>query len=316
MNTTHKRLFLGVDGGASKIAVVVMDEGGHVLLEETTALGANYQALDVATVVENLEVAVQSAVQQVGLRPAMFDYSVFGLAGCNFDSDHHVLTEALRKSALSSIVSGGFAVVNDSQVALRAGTKDGIGVVLIAGTGSNCFGRDEKGNTAQAGGWNHLLSDEGSGYDIGLRTLQAVMHSLDGRSGETALTAAVFKFLGVDSLESLYREVYANFASKSQIASLAKITVEVAERRDAEAQDILNHSVNELLLMVDAVLQRLAWRDSAVPVVAVGSVIGSRNYVRQRFQVELLRIAPRARLVLPKASSAEGAAMMALEARR
>ena len=107
--------------------------------------------------------------------------------------------------------------------------------------------------------------------------------------------------------------MYAKYQNKAAIASLAKQTVEIAAKGDAVARDILNHSVNELLSMVDAVIRRLDWRDTAIPVIAVGSVVGHRNYVRQRFQSELLRVAPKAKLVTPKVSSANGAALLALE---
>src|SRR5690606_21599520 len=167
--------------------------------------------------------------------------------------------------------------------------------------------------TVQSGGVDYILSDEGGGYDIGLRSLKAVAHTLDGRAEDTELVNAVFAELGVDSLETLYHKVYREYQSKSQIASLAKLTVEVATKGDMVARDILNHSVNELLSMVDAVLQKMDWRDSQVPVVAVGSVIGQKNYVRQRFEMELRRIAPKAKVIKPSISSGMGAALLALE---
>ena len=307
------RYYLGVDGGASNITVVILDEKGNSVYEATSPHGANFRALSLDQAVNNLEESVREAVQTLDLRPAVFEKSVFGLAGCNFPSDEEMLYGALRKSALSTMLGGGFSVHNDSAVALRAGTDDGIGVVLIAGTGSNCFGRSASGETAKAGGLDTILSDEGSGYDIGIRSLQAVVQALDGRGEETALVQAIFNQLKVDSLQQLHDEVYAKYQTKAAIASLAKQTVEIAAKGDAVARDILNHSVNELLSMVDAVIRRLDWRDTAIPVIAVGSVVGHRNYVRQRFQSELLRVAPKAKLVTPKVSSANGAALLALE---
>lgn len=314
MTDNNKRLYLGVDGGASKIAAVVVDDQGKVVAEQTLPEGANYQSLPLADVVENLEEAVRLVVQELKAKPVIFDYGVFGLAGCNFEADRKVLTEALQKSSLNTMLGRGFEVVNDSEIALRAGTKDGVGVVIIAGTGSNCFGRNIEGETAKAGGLSHILSDEGSGYDIGLRGLQAVVQSLDGRDGETSLVSAILSHLKVEDLEGLYSEVYSKYTSKAQIASLAPIVIELAEKLDATAQDILNHSVNELVLMVDAVLRKLDCRDDAVPVVTVGSVLTGKNYVRRRFQTELLRVAPRARMTNLSVSSGMGAAMMAVEA--
>lgn len=295
------------------MTVVILDEQGNSLYEATTPHGANYRALSLDQAVNNLEESVQEAVQTVALRPPVFEKSVFGLAGCNFPSDQELLFSALRKSALSTMLGGGFSVYNDSLVALRAGTKDGVGVVLIAGTGSNCFGQTATGKTAKSGGLDNVLSDEGSGYDIGIRSLQAVVQNLDGRGEDTALVQAIFNRLQVDSLQQLHDVVYTKHQTKAAIASLAKQTIEIAAKGDSVARDILNHSVNELLSMVDAVIRQLDWRDTTVPVVAVGSIVGHRNYVRQRFQSELIRVAPKAKLVTPKISSATGAALLALE---
>jgi hypothetical protein len=45
--------------------------------------------------------------------------------------------------------------------------------VLIAGTGSIAYGRNAEGRTARAGGHGPGASDEGSGYDIGRRAVEA-----------------------------------------------------------------------------------------------------------------------------------------------
>src|SRR2546430_368975 len=54
---------------------------------------------------------------------------------------------------------------------------------LLSGTGSCCFGRTLDGRTAKVGGWGHILGDKGSGFEIGLRALKAVVYYFD-RDGE------------------------------------------------------------------------------------------------------------------------------------
>ena len=44
-------------------------------------------------------------------------------------------------------------VVNDALIALEAGAGVGPGIVIIAGTGSICYGRNERGQAARSGGW-------------------------------------------------------------------------------------------------------------------------------------------------------------------
>ena len=56
-------------------------------------------------------------------------------------------------------------------------------MLVLSGTGSCCFGRTWNGKTAKVGGWGHILGDKGSGFEIGLRALKAVVYYYD-RDGE------------------------------------------------------------------------------------------------------------------------------------
>lgn len=307
------QLYLGVDGGASNISMVVADIHGKILAQQLVTGGANYHAIGLDQTVEHLESVLQDVVEQLNVLPVVFRRAVFGLAGCNFDSDKQILAQALRQSSMSTMLGGGFEVVNDSRVALRSGTKDGIGIALIAGTGSNCYGYTSDGRESKAGGLDYILSDEGSGYDIGLRGLRAAVSQLDGRGDTTLLTKQIFAKLKVSSLEELYVKVYQEYATKSQIASLAVTVCECADEGDVVARDILNHSVNELVSLVDAVVKQLGWEEQMVPVVLVGSVL-HQSYVSSRLKTELKRVAPLLKPVTPDVTAAVGAVWMAMEA--
>ena len=64
---------------------------------------------------------------------------------------------------------------------IAAGTTEGWGVGVIAGTGSIAVGRTKDGQTARAGGWGHLIGDEGSAYSVVLDALRLVARRADGR---------------------------------------------------------------------------------------------------------------------------------------
>ena len=66
----------------------------------------------------------------------------------------------------------GLCSVNDGDLVVAAGTPEGWGVGLIAGTGSIAVGRAPDGRTARAGGWGHLIGDEGSAYGVVLDALR------------------------------------------------------------------------------------------------------------------------------------------------
>jgi glucosamine kinase len=69
-------------------------------------------------------------------------------------------------------------VVHDARLVLAAAGLDA-GIVLIAGTGSVACGWDAAGREARAGGWGHLLGDEGSGYWIVREGIRRVLADAD-----------------------------------------------------------------------------------------------------------------------------------------
>lgn len=312
--TIHEQLYLGVDGGASNITIALMNSKKQIVYEHTSSGGANYHTLGMDMALANIETAIQDAIEKLEIPPpVVFDYSVFGLSGSNFSSDASKLEQSIKYSPLSTMLGGGFKVVNDSLIALHAGLPEAVGIILLVGTGSNCLGQTQSGQTVQSGGMDYILSDEGSGYDIGLRALRAVTRQLDGRSEATRITKELLTRLQVDTLEQLYDVVYRLYTTKAAIASLADLVGQAAESGDHIAQSILNHSVNELLKMVDAVMTKLEWRDGPVSVVLMGSTILQGAYMRRRFEAEVRRINPQIRTVVPQISPAAAAALMAFQ---
>ncbi len=94
----------------------------------------------------------------------------------------------MREWAARTQLAATVDVIEDAALLLAAGTPDGWGVAVVAGTGSMAFARAADGRTARAGGWGPLLGDEGSGYAIALAGLRAAARAADGRAPATPLT--------------------------------------------------------------------------------------------------------------------------------
>src|SRR5207248_2891527 len=78
------------------------------------------------------------ALAPTDLGPGDIGAAAFGLAGVDWPSD-----EPRVRSAIDPIgLDGRYVLVNDSFVALRAGSREGVGVVLVAGTGAVAAGRN------------------------------------------------------------------------------------------------------------------------------------------------------------------------------
>src|SRR5438128_1339137 len=93
-------------------------------------------------------------------------------------------------------------------LALVAGAQDAPGIVIVSGTGSIAYGRNANGEAARAGGWGHMIGDEGSGYWIGREALTAVMRAADGRGPATGLSDDILAYFQVTDVSHLPRIVY------------------------------------------------------------------------------------------------------------
>ena len=78
--------------------------------------------------------------------------------------------EVLKQELEATGFTGTWKLCGDQEIALR-GAMDTPGLILIAGTGSICFGKNGAGETFRSGGYGHLIDDGGSGYASRTRRL-------------------------------------------------------------------------------------------------------------------------------------------------
>src|SRR4030095_5317067 len=142
--------------------------------------------------------------QALGERSIVPTAVCLGIAGVDREDEASTVRAIMRRIGYRSHT----IVVNDALIALVAAAGDAPGVVIIAGTGAIVYGRNANGEAARAGGWGHMIGDEGSGYWIGREALSAVMRAYDGRGPATRLTAAILSHLNVDDESRLPRIVY------------------------------------------------------------------------------------------------------------
>src|ERR1700686_136401 len=175
--------FLGVDGGASKTAALVTDENGSPL-GDGLAGPSNPPRVGIETASRNIERAVNKALGAADVPSREIVWAYCGIAG----ADHPAHRQEVVDSLSIFFPRGNFTVDNDARIALTGAVGYGGGVVVIAGTGSVAFGRNEKGEEARAGGWGPIVGDEGSAYGIARAGLAAVLRAFDGRGQKTLIT--------------------------------------------------------------------------------------------------------------------------------
>src|SRR2546430_13778998 len=174
--------FLGVDGGASKTAALVTEDTGKPL-GGGMAAPSNHLGVGMEPAARNTERAVNKALVTADVASREIVWAYCGIAG----ADHPAHRQEIVDSLNIFFPRGNFTVDNDARIALTGAIGFGAGVVVIAGTGSVAFGRNDAGEEARAGGWGPTLGDEGSAYGIARAGLAAGLRAYDGRGPATTM---------------------------------------------------------------------------------------------------------------------------------
>ena len=201
-------------------------------------------------------------------------------------------------------------VGNDALPALRAGADRLQGIVLIAGTGSICYGADGAGRVVRTGGWGGLFGDEGSGFAIGRAALQAVAQSSDGRRAPTVLIDHVLEHLGLHEPDELIPWAYGlpPERQKSAVAALAPVVFAAVETGCDPARKIVEAAATDLRRHIEAVLVMLG---SSLPrptaVVLSGGVLRPESPLARLLEADIAREGLPVRPVRADISAARGA---------
>jgi glucosamine kinase len=243
------RYVMGVDGGATKTLAAVLD-----LEAKTLHVGhggpSNEDAVGAAAAVQALLGAADEAIARAGIDAGELGAAVLAIAG----TDTQAIVEHVRAARTDAWI-----VVNDVVAAWATATGGGPGVAAIAGTGSNVFGVGGAGTSVRAwraGGWGHLLGDEGSGYWLGVQSIKAALRHREASGPATALSEAATAFFGEATVEAVAQSVYSNPLTKGEIAAFAVETATLAEQGDAVARELYERGARELGEQIQAVIRR------------------------------------------------------------
>ena len=303
--------YLGIDGGGSKTAALVTDESGTPR-GRGLAGGSNHLRVGLETATRNIERAVNIALVESGIAIREIEYAYCGIAGSDHPEHHERVVDSLK----TFFPRGNFIVDTDARIALTGAVGFGSGIVIIAGTGSVAFGRNDRGDEFRAGGWGPILGDEGSGYAIGRDGLIAVLRAHDGRGSKTAITDLLCREHGMCDPADLPRHIYAATTHADDIARYGKMVMECAAAGDPLAQEIIHRAAFALAECVAAVARRLNITGESFPVAYVGGAFFAGDQLVTPMRNAINSVAPRAQLITPLHTPVEGAAMMAIRAAR
>jgi glucosamine kinase len=300
------RFVLGIDGGATKTLAALLD-----LRSGTLYLGqggpSNEDAVGTRAAVGGLLDAADAALARAGIASQELDGAVIALAGTD--------TAAVARHVHAARTDR-WIVVNDVVAAWATATGGQPGIGVISGTGSNVFGVGRVGAETRAwraGGWGHLLGDEGSGHWFGTESIKAALRDREDSGPATALSAAAVEFFGVPSIEALATRVYSQPLSKSEIAAFAIETARLAGGGDPVARELYERGARLLSAQVAAVIRRTGLT-GAFPVGLIGSAFKAGDVFVEPLVLAVHELAPGAQVSVVEMAPVGGSLLLAMRA--
>jgi N-acetylglucosamine kinase-like BadF-type ATPase len=313
---TEKEVYiLGVDGGGSKTEVKI----SHISCEKETLTisgPSSCKSVNVKDAIENLNKAVFDAIKEIKVSENIyFISSCFGFAGYNNSSkDPEIYRKIVFNNELARYLNPKKVIIcNDTRIGLEAGSESKNKIVIIAGTGASCFGINESGIVSKTTGWDYILGDEGSGYQVGLKALKAVMRAYDGRGKESLLSKTILEDLNLKEIMDLTIWAYEESTPKVRIGALAETVCRTAEMGDQVSIDILTEEAEEAVISINSVANRLGFKDKVFDLVFVGGLFKCERYFKNILINKIKKDFPGVNFISQVKNPVEGAIRIAVK---
>lgn len=295
---------LGIDVGGTKTVCLLADDDERVIAEKRDE-GANLQGAGELALEKVLHSVMERTLEGTGIAPSAI---CLGIAGVDRAAD-----EATVRSIMTRIgYRARILIVNDALIALQAGVGESPGIVVVSGTGSIAYGRNNRGEASRAGGWGYVLGDEGSGYWIGRLALRAVVRHADGRGRVTSLTPALLNHFGVRRASELIHKIYHEEINPRSIAAAARHVQRARDDGDVIASGILSRAADELIAAATAVMTRLELGGTGFTFVLAGGMFHAVPWLCDQMQLLLPALSPGSKVMRLNVEPALGAVRLAL----
>jgi N-acetylmuramic acid 6-phosphate etherase len=292
---------LGVEGGGTKTA--------WVLVESVAGIGDSgweFHVIDQGKLPpSNFRLTTRERLCVIfAVLPKQIDRAGVFLAGCGTEEDRRSLKQiCLEIWPNAKIVTG-----SDRDSGLAAALDHGDGIVVNAGSGSSVTGRRGE-RIERAGGWGHILGDAGGGYFLSIQALRLILREYDLHRSEIRFAAKILHALCLNNLDDLVRWVQT--ADKMDIAMLAPVVFEAANKGDAGMMEIIEEGARVLCEYTEAVASGLHLL--APKVALIGGLFYRDSIYTHAFRRRLKKNLPDARVAIAERAPELGAAWLASE---
>jgi N-acetylglucosamine kinase-like BadF-type ATPase len=301
-------LYLGVDGGGTKTEFVLIDHAGQVLARHQGAT-SYYLQIGFDGLNRLLTEGVQAVLAAAQMRTTDLTYAFFGLPAHGEDSEVQPLLDVIPEAVLGH---RRYRCGNDMICGWAGSLAGADGINIVAGTGSIGYG-ERLNQSARAGGWGEVFSDEGSAYWIAIQGLNAFSRMSDGRLPKGPLYAILKAHFDLGSDLDLCGRIMGEGApSRDRIAALSQQVAQAAQDGDTQAEKIFSHGAQELAGMIEAIRRQIGFTaDETVRVSYSGGVFNSQDLILAPLRHALSTFSRHYDLTEPLLSPSLGAALYA-----
>lgn len=301
---------LGIDSGGTKFLIRAAAEDGAPLAVYS-GQSCSHHGRSKEEAFHLISENIDACLGQFGGRREECVGLVCGTTGLDSEEDGEIITSLYRNlSGLNCPMH----IVNDAELAHYTVTG-GIGIVLIAGTGSIAFGRSHDGRQARVGGWLfNIMGDEGSGRYIDAWVLHHLSRWMDGCRPDSWLLERVREKTGISTRKELMDYAISMATPPWRFPELGEFVAQAARQGDAYARSIVDYAAQwnaKLICEVAGILE--IQRDKEFIVGLWGSTV-VKNEVLQKALCDRVRLSyPNAEIRISMCDAAEGAVQWALQ---
>jgi len=296
------KYIIGMDGGGTNTVCAIADIEGNVLYK-CSGGPSNFLIKGTEVISQNIFSLIENCVSKLRIKYSEIKIIVIGVTGGGRREDaDHLRQSIIALSNNKGIEFEKILVESDALIALEGAFSGRPGSILISGTGSIMFGKDDKEKIYRVGGFGRIIGDGGSGYSIGRKGLNAMSKQFDGRDEFTEISKLMYDNFNITSAEILISEVYRN---NFDVASVAPIVISAAENNDKIALRIIEEEAEELLLHIESMLKKI--NQPVMNLAFIGGIISRDNIFSRTLKQKISYRVPHVNILEPENSPEIGA---------